>query len=133
MGLSLKTKLEKCGKQRLGYIVLCFLVYLSVYKGGISYAAAVVLQYGVDRFRLPAGGLYDCFIGEKSAIPHTPFPPFPLVAAAGLFGYDSPLCCGCARTVCRFHAAALSGKRTGKPFPVSLCPAVTELPQVRRY
>ena len=32
--------------------------------------AAVVLQYGVDRFRLPAGGLYDCFIGEKSAIPH---------------------------------------------------------------
>ena len=66
--------------------------------------AAVILQYSSHRFRLPAGGLDDCFIGEKPIISHMPFPPFPLGAAVGLFGYGSPLCCGCARTVCQFRA-----------------------------
>ena len=67
---------------------------------------AIVLQYGVDRFRLAAGSLYDCVIGEKLVIPHAPVPPFPRKAAVWLFGYGSPLHCGCVRTVCRFHAAA---------------------------
>ena len=40
----------------------------------------------------------------KPIISHMPFPPFPLGAAVGLFGYGSPLCCGCARTVCQFRA-----------------------------
>ena len=71
---------------------------------GDVYAAAVILQYSSHRFRLPAGGLDDCFIGEKPIISHMPFPPFPLGAAVGLFGYGSPLCCGCARTVCQFRA-----------------------------
>ena len=29
-----------------------------------------------------------------------------LLIAVWLFGYGSPLHCGCVRTVCRFHAAA---------------------------
>lgn len=76
----------------------------SVHKGSVPYAAAVILQDCVDRFRLAAGSLYDCVIGEKPVIPHAPFPPFPRKAAVWLCGYGSPLRCGCVRTACRFHA-----------------------------
>lgn len=104
MELSPKAELENGCKKRLGDVVLGVLVYPSIHTGGALYSAAVILQHGSHRFRLPADGLDDCFIGEKPVIPHAPFPPFPLGAAAGLFGYDSPLCCGCARTVCQFRA-----------------------------
>ena len=45
------------------------------------------------------------FIREKSVVRHASCPQFPRKAARRLFGYGSPLCCGCTRTICRFHAA----------------------------
>ena len=79
-----------------------------------------MLQDSVDRLRFAAGGFDDCFVGEKSVIPHAPFPPFPHKAAVWTCGYGSQLRCGCARTACRFSPAKDGGKRTGKAFPVPL-------------
>ena len=47
-----KTEFEDCGKQRLCDVVLCVLVCLSAYPGGIPYVAPVMLQHKIDRFRL---------------------------------------------------------------------------------
>ena len=113
-----KTEFEDCGKQRLCDVVLCVRVKLPVYESGEIYVPPVMLQNGIDRLRLAAGGLHDCFIGEKSAIPHASFPPFPHKAAVGICGYGSRWRCGCARTVSRFSPVKDGVKRTGKAFPV---------------
>ena len=58
-----KTEFEDCGKQRLCDVVLCVRVKLPVYESGEIYVPPVMLQNGIDRLRLAAGGLHDCFIG----------------------------------------------------------------------
>lgn len=98
------SELKQCFQQRFRYVVLGFLVVSPIDTGGVPYLFPVILQDPADGFRLPAGGFHDCFIGEKFAIPHTSFPPFPRKAALRIFGYGSLLCCGCTRTVCQFHA-----------------------------
>lgn len=104
-GYSVKAELKQCFQQRFRDEVLGFLVGLSADTGSRAYAPPVILQNGVDRFRLSAGRLYDCFIGEKSVIPHASCPSFPRKAALTPFGYGSPQSNGNTRTVCRFHVA----------------------------
>lgn len=105
-----KTEFEDCGKQRLCDVVLCVRVKLPVYESGEIYVPPVMLQNGIDRLRLAAGGLHDCFIGEKSAIPHASFPPFPHKAAVWTCGYGGQSRCGCACTACRFSPVKCGGR-----------------------
>lgn len=70
--LLVQPELKQCFQKRFRDIILCVLVCLPAYPGGIPYVAPVMLQHKVDRFRLAAGRLYDCFIGEKPVIPPAP-------------------------------------------------------------
>ena len=63
--LLVQPELKQRFQKRFRDVVLCVPVCLPAYPGGVPYVAPVMLQHKVDRFRLAAGRLYDCFIGRS--------------------------------------------------------------------
>ena len=93
-------------------VVLHIHVVMSVGVGVIADISGIMGKNGVDRFRLPVGGLYACFIGEKSA--HGLTPPFPPAVGASQGKCAVRLCCVSVRTACQFPYGLDVQRSTGR-------------------